>query len=157
MITSLPFFLPSSFCSRSITSFTSNSIITLVKVKSIHRLIPSRSAHNSAATLVVYPMALAKPLTHSLWEFRIIPPPPALPRFPDDDSSVFSLNHLSRGENHRTWMIIYGCLALSFTPSKANSTALDIVSSIRDLQVELSLKITLFCLSHEHQTPNGKR
>ena len=157
IITSLPLFLQSSFCSRSTTSFASNSIITLVKFKSIHRLIPSHSAHSFTATLVVYPMALAKPLTHSPYEFQIIPPPPALPGFPDDDPSVFSLNHILGRENHQTWMIVYGCLTLSFTPRKGNSVALDIVSSIRGLQVEFSLNITLFCLSHKHHTPNGKR
>ena len=70
---------------------------------------------------------------------------------------MFSLNHILGGENHRTWMIVYGRLTLSFTPRKENLAALDIVSSIRGLQVEFSLKITLVHLSHKHYTPNEKK
>ena len=99
-ITSFPFKLPPHFFKRSTTSFASNSIITVGRFNSMHIFKPSRSAQSPATTLVVVPIARAKPPTHSPLAFRIMPPPPTRPRFPKEDPFVFSLCQFCGGGSH---------------------------------------------------------
>ena len=102
IIISLLLKLPSSLCNNSTTSLASSSIKTLGKFNSTHKLMPSRNAHSFAVTLVVCPMALEYPHTHSPQWLRINPPPPALLGLPKEEPFEFNLNQCSEGGNHWT-------------------------------------------------------
>ena len=155
-MTSLSIVFPSSFKSKLTTIFASSSITTFVKFKSMHKFIPSRIAHNSAATLVVWPIVLAYPLTQAPFESRTRPPPLALPGLHNEDPYKFSLYQFSGGGCHRTWTETIGRLTLPLTPRNANSEALAIVLDLNGHWEEVSLKTTLLRQSHKLQSPNGK-
>ena len=155
-ITTFPVRLHASFYKRSTTSFASSSISTIASLRSMHMLIPSRSAHNSATMLVVYPTDLAYPQTESPWKFLMIPPQLARPGFPREDPSVFNLNQFSGGGIHLAWILVKGGLIFPFKPKKANSNSLIMASEWTDLWGDPSLNITLLWFNQRLQTPKGK-
>lgn len=77
------------------------------------RAKPSLNAHNSATTLVVYPIDLENPLIHLPSLLLINPPPPTLPGFLSEAPSVLSLCHLERGLDHLIGIAILDDICLT--------------------------------------------
>ena len=148
---SRPFWLRVSFCSKSTTTFASNSMITAGIFNAMHSRIPSCRAQSSVVALVVTLMALAKPFIHSPLVLRSSPPCPARPGFPSDDSSVFSFTQFFGGRYQWIWIVMRRPFALALTPSRV---ALATTSSSR--QFVPLFGQTLYCCGEATIPTNQK-
>ena len=113
---------------------------------------PSRKAHHSAITLAVCPIDLKNPLTQIPWQSLITPPPPTLPGFPHDASSVFSLCHPTNSLVHLTRIAILEKTSRILLTWKNYSLAwpMQILSNLGFGMVFSNT--TLFLFFHKHQT-----
>ena len=85
--------------------------------------MPPRKVQSSAATLIAWPIALAYPLIHAPFASLIKATPPTPLGFPKEDPSEFSLNQLTGGGNHLTWIVDFVGASWHFAPTKTYSVA----------------------------------
>ena len=119
-------------------------------------LIPSLKAHNSTATLVVQPTALAYPLIQRPLSSPIKPPPLDRPGLPREEPSELILCQFNDGLIQLTLMEVLARICFPLDPMKANFVAFAITSVIK-LHGCLSFqKITLLRQIHTDQIPKEK-
>lgn len=123
----------------------------------LNPLSPSRSAHNSASTLVAIPIALANPPTQVPLRFYRIPPPPAKPGLSKAEPLVFSLIQFGLGFSPLT---LAGDFPLvSFTlPAQEKNSAAKLFTSFTEIKLSwLGSKILLLHFCQKNKNKNKRR
>ena len=135
----------------SIIALATNLTSIAKKFLSTQMVSPSLKAHSSASKLEVTSMFLEKPTTQLPISSLIIPPPPAKPGLPKEDSFVFSVHQPFPGHSHLTSYTVNLLIALQSAAHQWKSLAWLMIWAIRFGLKLLFWKIVLFLCFHNNQ------
>ena len=117
---------------------------------------PSLSPYNSAMKLLVEPICLVKPATHSPCSSCTIPPQPDLSDPSKHDPSVFSFFQPAGGISQRKLLMVLQFGFLGESTQQINSETWFIISFGRFWFSVFLLKTTIFRLFHIHHLAKEK-